>query len=504
MATVREKRSIVPWYTARRRSGKPACADSANPGGRRLPFAQRYLLQVWLTSLPLWLADQLALAISLAAAVALQSILPGPGHVDVVITWAALAVGGCIVNYCFGLYPGIGLNSEAELRKTSLALTVLFGAFAAAMLTRDVAAGGARLLAEVWLLALAATPMLRRAARQIAAGYSWWGQPALVLGGHAAGAHAYRALLASPQQGLRPVGILDDLHRHWADEFVDPAWYLGPLDATDAIAREHNVFWGVVSLNPQGDVAQLMDRYTCALPHLLLVPNVGNPPRLWEGAHDCGRLGGMRLDERILLPMPQLAKRTLDLLLTLVGGLFILPLVAAIALAIRIDSPGPIFYSQDRVGRGGRRFRAWKFRSMVVNAEQALDAYLEQHPEMKEEWVDYQKLKRDPRVTAVGKFLRKSSLDELPQLWNVLNGDMSLVGPRPILFSQIQDYKPFHLYVRLRPGITGLWQISGRNFTTFQQRAEYDTIYARNWSLWFDLHILMRTLKVVLRCEGSY
>jgi lipopolysaccharide/colanic/teichoic acid biosynthesis glycosyltransferase len=164
-----------------------------------------------------------------------------------------------------------------------------------------------------------------------------------------------------------------------------------------------------------------------------------------------------------------------------------------------------VFYGQWRIGYGGRRFRAWKFRTMVVNAEQQLEMHLANSPELRREWERDHKLRNDPRVTAIGRFLRKTSLDELPQLANVLIGQMSLVGPRPIVEEEIVKYgDAFRLYLRVRPGLTGLWQVSGRNDTGYAQRVRLDMHYVRNWSPWLDIHLLARTIGVIAGQKGAY
>lgn len=193
-------------------------------------------------------------------------------------------------------------------------------------------------------------------------------------------------------------------------------------------------------------------------------------------------------------------KRLIDLCAVLLAAPIVLPLIAILALAIACDGHAPL-YRQPRVGRGGRVFTLWKLRSMVPDAEAKLAEYLSQNPAARAEWNTTQKLKRDPRITRFGNFLRKTSLDELPQLWNVVTGDMSLVGPRPMMPEQEPLY-PGRAYYTLRPGITGLWQISDRNETTFAARADYDSAYARSLSLGTDMKILFSTVRVVARCTG--
>lgn len=193
-------------------------------------------------------------------------------------------------------------------------------------------------------------------------------------------------------------------------------------------------------------------------------------------------------------------KRVFDLAVVVVAAPVVLPVILLLALLVASDGGRP-FYSQLRVGRGGRTYRIWKLRSMVADADARLEAYLAENPAARHEWDTTQKLKRDPRITPFGRILRKSSLDELPQLWNVLMGDMSLVGPRPMMPCQEELY-PGHAYYRLRPGITGPWQVSSRNSSTFADRARFDTEYDRDLSLPTDLRLLAATVRVVLRATG--
>ena len=194
------------------------------------------------------------------------------------------------------------------------------------------------------------------------------------------------------------------------------------------------------------------------------------------------------------------AKRVFDVVIVLVSAPIVLPLVLMLALLVARDG-GRAFYSQARVGRGGRIYTIWKLRSMVVNAETKLEAHLAADPAARAEWDSTQKLKSDPRITRFGRLLRKSSMDELPQLFNVLRGDMSLVGPRPMMPEQRSLY-PGHAYYALRPGITGIWQVSERNDSTFADRAGFDAQYDRDLSLATDLRLLMATVRVVLRATG--
>ncbi len=193
-------------------------------------------------------------------------------------------------------------------------------------------------------------------------------------------------------------------------------------------------------------------------------------------------------------------KRGFDVLAVLATSFITLPLILLMAAGVALDGHSP-FYAQKRVGRGGRVFTMWKLRSMVPGADAKLEAHLAADPAARAEWDHSQKLKRDPRITRIGRIMRKCSADELPQLWNVLRGDMSLVGPRPMLPEQAPLY-PGQAYYALRPGITGIWQVSARNESSFADRARFDATYDRKLSLATDLGLLFATVRVVLRGTG--
>lgn len=203
-------------------------------------------------------------------------------------------------------------------------------------------------------------------------------------------------------------------------------------------------------------------------------------------------------------PKERLRKRAADVVL---GAAFILlfaPLMTVIALAVCLDG-GPIFYGHLRIGPDMRLFRCWKFRTMVVSADQVLRQVLAQDGALLAEWESSHKLRKDPRITMVGRFLRASSLDELPQLFNVIRGEMSLVGPRPIVEAEIDRYgAKFTAYCACRPGITGLWQVRGRSNVSYESRVELDSQYARTWSLWLDFKILLRTVVTIIQRDGAY
>jgi exopolysaccharide production protein ExoY len=203
-------------------------------------------------------------------------------------------------------------------------------------------------------------------------------------------------------------------------------------------------------------------------------------------------------------PIKHSLKRVLDVVGATLLGLVFLPLMLAVAVLLRREG-GPVIFRHRRIGRNGEAFDCLKFRSMVPDADRVLWELLEQHPELQAEWLRDHKLRDDPRVTAVGRFLRRTSLDELPQLWNVMRGEMSLVGPRPVVREELLRYgRHLHRYLAARPGVTGLWQVTGRNDTDYRRRVVLDVYYVRRQSVLLDVYILLKTTQVVLGGSGAY
>lgn len=200
-------------------------------------------------------------------------------------------------------------------------------------------------------------------------------------------------------------------------------------------------------------------------------------------------------------------KRIFDILVSIVALLLTLPLFGLLGLGIYLSSPGPIFFAQQRLGRGGRLFFCYKFRTMYPDAAEKLHQLLASRPDLKQEWEQHFKLKQDPRITRIGAFLRKTSLDELPQLWNVLKGDLSLVGPRPVVPEEAEKFfkEKTSKILSVRPGLTGLWQVSGRSdLQSYQTRISLDEFYVDHQSFWLDLQLIYKTIPAVLFAKGAY
>jgi exopolysaccharide production protein ExoY len=204
-------------------------------------------------------------------------------------------------------------------------------------------------------------------------------------------------------------------------------------------------------------------------------------------------------------PIGGLCKRGFDVVVAAIGLVALSPLLLMLALLVKLSDGGRIFYGHRRVGRDGNSFLCLKFRTMAENGDEILAAYLERNPQLRQEWLATRKLQNDPRITPVGSVLRKLSLDELPQLINILRGEMSFVGPRPVVEDELELYgAAVECYLKSRPGLTGLWQISGRNDVSYSARVAFDRHYVENWSFAFDLVIIVKTFPAVLSSRGSY
>lgn len=280
---------------------------------------------------------------------------------------------------------------------------------------------------------------------------------------------------------------------------------VGDLSLAPILAQRLKIPYAVLAM-PGVDgpkLLQIVERVGGKFSHLLVIPDLFGFATLGVPAKNLGGILGVEVRQQLLLPGPRLAKRVMDATLTSIGVLFVLPFLVLIALLIKLDSKGPIFYSQNRLGKDGEFFKAYKFRTMHGDGEERLKAILDGDPQLRAEYEIYHKLRKDPRVTRIGRVLRKFSLDEFPQLLNVIIGDMSLVGPRPYIEREVTEMGGQEkIILRAPPGMTGMWQVSDRNATSFAQRVQIDVYYVRNWSPWLDIHILAKTFGVVVKGSG--
>lgn len=328
--------------------------------------------------------------------------------------------------------------------------------------------------------------------------------PAVIVGANQEGRWLAEQLLAARASGLHLVGFVDEKVPAGTLLFHNlPA--LGSVDQMDRILQRYGieeVILATSAISSRDRILEIFKRYSTAN-NVSLRLSSGLYEIITTGlqVQEVGYVPLVHVNRVRLTGLDSLLKLLLDYCLTLPGLLASLPLLGLIALAIRLDSPGPVIYRRRVMGLNGRQFDAFKFRTMHVDG----DRILEQHPALKEELARTHKLKADPRVTRVGRLLRKYSLDELPQLFNVLRAEMSLVGPRMIAPPEMAQYNQWGLnLLTVRPGLTGLWQVSGRSDVSYDERVRLDMYYIRNWAIWLDLQILFQTLPAVLRSRGAY
>ena len=331
--------------------------------------------------------------------------------------------------------------------------------------------------------------------------------PVLIVGAGKTADLVVRQFQRDAGMRYRILGFLED--RKPFKDYGPNMPILGGFDDLEKAAKETGVDTILIAAPglPQEKLSDLIYRAQSLVKHVAVVPNLVAVPMSnvsVESFFDA-KIMVLHIRNNLDNPWNRLLKRLFDIAATIVGGILISPILLIIAIWVYHDSPGPVIFKHRRVGKDGKEFNCYKFRSMCVNSKEVLEHLLATDPAAKAEWEKEFKLKDDPRITKSGAFLRKTSLDELPQLWNVLKGEMSLVGPRPIVRGEMSRYgKYIKEYMMVRPGITGIWQTSGRNDIDYPERVQMDNWYVHNWSVWLDLVLLWRTIGVVTACDGAY
>lgn len=449
----------------------------------------------------------LALA-TLQAAFELQSIFGhGPlsglslaSMVPNVIVWIGLRA-------ALGLYPGYGLAQVEELRRQTLALLATVAIITGVAFASQMGGVLSRVLILTWCLGLlVSAPGIRYVAKRAMMRAGLWGKPVVVFGAGETGRHVLNVLQREWQLGYRPCAVFDNNIAPVKGE-VEGVPYGGTLRDAAAFASRRGVNTAIFAIphTRREHLSKFVDLASRSFRHVIVIPNLGGITNSAVIARDFSGTFGVEIRYNLLDPWAQRIKRALDVVATLVGGALILPIILSLCLMVRLESGGPIFYADKRMGRNGKLFSCVKFRTMVPEAEDLLQRVLAEDAGLRKEYLTYHKLRHDPRITHVGGFLRKTSLDELPQLWNVLRGEMSLVGPRPYLPRESEDIGETQSEIlRVTPGITGPWQVAGRNHTSFGERVEMDACYVREWSVWLDLVLLARTVWSLLFRRDAY
>ena len=359
-------------------------------------------------------------------------------------------------------------------------------------------------LSAVFLL-----PAARIAVKKILRAMGLLNRRVLILGAGDTGRLVAGALIREPNYGYRVVGFLDDDPAK-AGERINGVKVHGGVDRAEQYVKRCSISDLFIAMPGAGRdrVQSLVNSLQHKVDRILVVPDMGGIAVLGTGLrhffHE--EVLAFEIENNLANPFNVAIKRLFDIVVSLLLLPFLAVPMAVIVILILIDSKGAAVFAQERVGRRGRSFKCLKFRTMYIDAEERLRGLLLADPRARSEWEQNWKLNVDPRVTAVGRFLRTTSLDELPQVFNVLKGDMSLVGPRPVTKEEIDRYyrDAAELCFCVRPGITGLWQVSGRSNTGYAYRIALDSWYVRNWNLWLDIVILMKTFRIVAEREGAY
>lgn len=307
--------------------------------------------------------------------------------------------------------------------------------------------------------------------------------------------------------GYKIIGFLED--NKPKTQYVSRYPILGGFGDLEKVVRETSVESVLIAAPglSQSALSDLIYRVQFLVKDVGVIPNLVGVPMSNIEAESFfdAKIMVLHIKNNLARKSNQIVKRLFDITATVIGGICMLPVLFIVAAWIYYDSPGPVIYKHRRIGKNGKEFDCYKFRSMCVNSQEVLEELLAADPQAKEEWDRDFKLRNDPRITRSGAFLRKTSLDELPQLINVLRGEMSLVGPRPIVREEVPRYEKFiKEYYSVLPGITGMWQVSGRNDIDYPERVRMDSWYVHNWSIWLDIVMLWRTVSVVLKHKGAY
>ena len=360
-----------------------------------------------------------------------------------------------------------------------------------------------------WTLVAAFLIWVRMVTRSLLKKLNLWVMPTIIVGVGSNAAEAALALQSQPEMGLEVCGFVDPRQGHLGHAEASYATYPRfPAHRMAELAKQDGFQWVIALEHSQSDQREYWLRQLAQwnVPNVAVIPAMrGVPLHGTDMSHFFSHeVALLRMRNNLRRWPARLTKRIFDTVTACLLLVVLSPFMVAITLWIRKDG-GPALFAHQRVGKQGRMFDCYKFRTMVVDAEAQLEQLLQSSPALRTQWVQDHKLKTDPRISAFGHLLRRTSLDELPQLLNVVRGEMSLVGPRPVVSGELKRYgEEVGYYLMVRPGMTGLWQVSGRNDIDYDARVYLDTWYVKNWSLWHDQIILFKTISVVLNRAGAY
>jgi Undecaprenyl-phosphate galactose phosphotransferase WbaP len=472
------------------------------PAQSKLTISRLYVFRPFV----LVLSDSLALMLSLGLAVFVKAqTTVGVTLTSYVKLWPFIFVFLCSY-WMSGLYARVALSHPEELERGTACSCCIFLSLSAATHTLR---GAQHFITTTLLICILLNfilmPLLREVCRTLFSKSLVWGHQAVIFG---SGEQA-RALIERSQAdkgtGIQPIALIDPS--------AHDRPYLCGLPIFSSVQEaclqldDAKPTYGIVTAGPasSAEMIRLIDSpESIIFSRIVLLSNASAMSSMWAAPLAKGPRLRLSAKHRTTTLTYKVWKRLFDIALASITLLTLLPLMALLALSVKVSSDGPFLFGHKRLGRGGRKFKAWKFRTMRTNGDLILAEWLKSNAAAREEWIRDHKLTNDPRVTKLGRFLRATSLDELPQLWNVIRGDMSLVGPRPIVDGEVHHYgEDYDLYSQVQGGVTGMWQVSGRSSTTYRERVMLDSFYVTHRSIWLDLAIILRTVGVVLLRRGA-
>jgi Undecaprenyl-phosphate galactose phosphotransferase WbaP len=459
-----------------------------------------------LTAFFIIIADMLAIMLSIGIGFFFVRITYGSINFKSFVTYWPYLPAFIVMFSFFYLYPGASIAPAEELRRiTGASLIVHTGIILSRSiyyLNYDTVSTG---MAISFVFSMLVILIGRTLMRNFLSASGLGGIPAVIYGAGYTGKAVVDKLLSNKNAGYIPVLILDDDKEKGSQYHGIPIIHdtgLGP-----EIVKSLKIKMAIVAMPSlsQKETKNILINSVMAFRYNVLIPDIFSVTNIWMSVRDFGGILGFVTSNKLNMFWNLWIKRLMDISIVTLGAIILSPLLICLAILVKITSPGPVLYSQERIGQRGNRFKAYKFRSMVIDADIKLKQLLAKDSNAKEEWEKNQKLKNDPRITIIGKFMRKTSLDEVPQFINIFKGEMSLVGPRPIVTNEIKKYgDDYERIFSVKPGLTGLWQVSGRSDTNYADRVSFDTYYLQSWSVWLDLWIIYKTIGVVLQRRGAY
>ncbi len=399
-----------------------------------------------------------------------------------------------------GIYPSVGMNFWEENKSLVKGNLIAFiFVILLTFITRRSFHYSRFVIALGFMISLFALPLARILARKLLRLLGVWRRDIVLVGSAAGVGQVMNNLNKHPDWGFNALGAVLPA----GESLALPV--LGELEHLENVkVRCSEVIVAMPGISSK-ELSMIVEKAATIAPVVKVLPDLYGLASAGVRTHDLDGMLLLEVEDRLALRKNIITKRFFDVVCAVIGLILLSPFFLITAMLVRLSSRGPVFFGHTRVGQGGKPFKCYKFRTMVANAQEVLEELLANDPEARAQWEAEFKLKNDPRITRIGGFLRKTSLDEFPQLWNVIRGDMSLVGPRPIVSDEVDLYgDKARYFFKVTPGITGLWQVSGRNDIDYDERVMLDEYYAKNWSLWLDIEILIRTFGVVLNRSGAY